>query len=332
MTSNQKISATIVADSINTFGQRITTMILVYPRSVHSETMTHRMFTRNAASSRAIPYLKLRDGVVEDTFYPINYQRQHSGMQGSEYLSKEEAINADEIIRQMRTRVISFCDELNILGVTKQVINRYLEPYQYYQVLVTATEWDNFIGLRSHPDAEIHIAELSDKVLEALNTSQPKELQPGDWHLPFGDTFDLEILRKDALDLKLTVEELKIAVAIARCARVSYNNFNGSKNEYKKDYALFKKLFINQPIHASPSEHVAYAMSYMEYITNVRGELQVTASKDLKTLTYNLEDNMDSLGWCRNFRGWIQYRTMLDNDTIWSDPRLKKHGEKSTSN
>lgn len=317
------ISAKIVADSINEFGCRITTMVLTYPRSIHAELMTHRMLSKNAASSRAIPYHKMRSAVINEGFFPHKYQKAHTGMQGSEYFDNDSAKDNDDIIRNMKSRVLQFCDELNEKGVTKQVINRYLEPYQYYRVLVTATEWDNFIGLRAHGDAEIHIAELANEVLDALNGSTPKFLNPGQWHLPFGDSFDLASLDLDAKELNINVTELKIAVAIARCARVSYDNFNGSAHDYVKDYELFTKLFLNQPIHASPSEHVAYSMSTNEFITNVRGELICDLDGD--NLIFNVHENQDKLGWCRNFRGWIQYRVMLQDDTILNDTRITKY-------
>lgn len=317
------ISAKIVADSINKFGCRVTTMILTYPRSIHAELMTHRMLSKNAASSRAIPYTKLRSNVVNDGFFPHKYQKSHSGMQGTEYFNETDAKTIDDFIRDMRSRVLVFCDSINEMGVTKQVINRYLEPYQYYKVLVTATEWDNFIGLRAHGDAEIHIAELANEVLDALNGSTPKFLNPGDWHLPFGDSFDLASLDLDAKELNIGFTELKIAVAVARCARVSYNNFDGGAHNYIKDYELFTKLFLNQPIHASPAEHIAYSMSDNEFITNIRGEISCDLDGD--NVIFNIEENKDKLGWCRNFRGFVQYRVMLENDTIWNDSRLIKH-------
>ena len=80
-----KIEAKIVADSVNKQGNRITTFLLTYPRFIHSELMTHRMFSRNSASSRAIPFEKMVKMVEEDPFIPIAWQKHHSGMQGSEY-------------------------------------------------------------------------------------------------------------------------------------------------------------------------------------------------------------------------------------------------------
>lgn len=318
------ISAEIVEDSINQFGDRITTMVLTYPRSIHAELMTHRVFSRNAASSRAVPYLKLKDSVVDGMFLPYAYQKSHSGMQGSVYHDLETTAKIEKVIVNMRNSVIADADKLHNLGVTKQVINRYLEPYQYYRVLVTSTEWSNFIGLRAHEDAEIHIAELGEKVLDALNSNTPRILKPGEWHLPFGDRINEEALERDSKILNIPKVELRIKIAIARCARVSYDNFNHTKDDYVKDAELFDKLFASVPIHASPAEHAAYAMSYSEYITNVRGELTVDMDGRDK-YTVDLVENWSKLGWCRNFKGFIQYRELLPNDTILNDDRIVKY-------
>lgn len=317
-----KISAVIAADSINSFGDRITTLILTMPRFILAELNTHRMLSKNSASSRAIPFKTMYLNIWNDHFKPIKWQKDHKGMQGSEYFEGADVDNLEELWVTAAKYSLECAKDLNEVGLSKQFCNRIIEPFAWHRVLVTATEWDNFVGLRSHKDAEMHINELSDAVLKAMNESTPNPLKDGEWHLPFGDTFNDEVLRKDALTLKITVMELKIAVAIARCARVSYDNFNGSKHDYLKDYDLFKKLFISQPIHASPSEHVAYAMSYNEYITNVRGQLDVDLCDGQYTV--DIKSNWDKMGYCRNFRGWVQYRTLLESDTIWNDERLIK--------
>ena len=72
----KKISAEIVADSVNEHGNRITTMLLTYPRFIHGEVLTHRMFSRNSASSRAIPFEKMYKMVAEDPFIPIAWQKE----------------------------------------------------------------------------------------------------------------------------------------------------------------------------------------------------------------------------------------------------------------
>ena len=143
----KKIEAKIIADSINLQGDRITTYLLTYPRFIHSELMTHRMFSRNSASSRAIPFKKMVEMVEEDPFIPIAWQKDHKGMQGSEYLDSKVPSCEGEWLRA-RSQAVRFARELNTHGVTKQLCNRLLEPFMWHTVLVTATEYDNFFELR----------------------------------------------------------------------------------------------------------------------------------------------------------------------------------------
>ena len=143
-----KIKAKIVADSKNDFGNRITTFILTYPRYIHSEVMTHRVFSRNAASSRAVPSEKLIKSVLDNPFIPIAFQKTHKGMQGTDYLNEEETKKAAELWLESRNKAVEQCNKLLDINVTKQLTNRLLEPFQYYEVIVTATEFSNFFALR----------------------------------------------------------------------------------------------------------------------------------------------------------------------------------------
>ena len=222
----KKINAQIVADSVNKQGNRITTFLLTYPRFIHGELMTHRMFSRNSASSRAIPFKKMVKMVEEDPFIPIAWQKDHKGMQGNEYLDFNVPSCTGEWLRA-RSQAVRFAKELNAHGVTKQLCNRLLEPFMWHTVLVTATEWDNFFELRcpryvngydeefrsrkdylngtaepemypkteeqwwklSQSSAEIHIQALAETMWDAMNESIPNQLEAGEYHVPF---FEIE--------------------------------------------------------------------------------------------------------------------------------------------
>ena len=144
------ISAEILADSLNQFGERLTTFKLVFPRIILAEFNTHRMFNRNSASSRAIPFKKMVKSVMETPFIPIAWQKEHKGMQGTEYFTDTKDIqNNIETWITARDYVIKQAEGLNdYYGVTKQLCNRLLEPFMYHTVLVTATEWEHFFELR----------------------------------------------------------------------------------------------------------------------------------------------------------------------------------------
>ena len=173
MSCLKKISAEVIADSINTHGDRITTFLLTYPRFIHAELMTHRVFSRNSASSRAIPFEKMLKMVEEDPFIPIAWQKDHKGMQGTEYFKgscKEEFSNIPGFYKEYYNRAdnsyklstkeleeewlvashnaIASAKILNDFGVTKQLCNRLLEPFMWHTVIVTSTEYDNFFELR----------------------------------------------------------------------------------------------------------------------------------------------------------------------------------------
>ena len=144
-----KISATIVADSKNQQGDRITTMLLTYPRIIHAEMMTHRMLSKNSASSRAIPFKKMVESVQNDPFIPIAWQKEHKGMQGTEYFTDKEDIQRLEDLWVLQSKeAIKSAQSLNNLQTTKQLCNRLLEPFMWHTVLITGTEFSNFFELR----------------------------------------------------------------------------------------------------------------------------------------------------------------------------------------
>lgn len=349
----RKISVEIVADSIDGRGNRITSAIFQFPRYILAELNTHRMLSKNSASSRAIPFKRMVKSVQDDPFIPIAWQKDHSGMQGVEYFTEndfEESDNPGEYKTLdylthhwlgARNKAVEQATVLHDAGLTKQLCNRLLEPFLWHRVLITGTEWDNFFALRAHPDAEIHIAKLADEALKAFNASTPKILQPGEWHIPFGENIDNLKLANAIMDLGLApgwsdtyeseveydsdsnsfyqtyMVEAIVKVAIARCARVSYDNFDGTQ-DYKKDIELFNRLFARNPIHASPAEHVAKCMDDVEYTHWVK--TTSILEEENETTSY------PEKGWCRNFKGFIQYRTLLANDTIFNDERLiNKH-------
>lgn len=284
----KQISAEIIADSICN-GHRITSMVITIPRIVLAEFNTHRALSRNSSSSRAIPLAKMIDEIEQNTFIPLRWQKDHSGMQGTEYFTDEE-VNALGLRTQWidaRNYAVHRAKQLNERGVTKQICNRLLEPFMYQTVICTATEWENFIALRAHEAAEIHIQDAAYKILKALNNSEPVQTELGHWHIPFGDKFNKEKLEEVMNQLDLTEASAKIRIAIARCARVSYLNFEG-KDDYFADIKLFDRLI--EAGHMSPFEHVALAN----------------------------DDHKKSA----NFVGWTQYRSMLRGENK-KDQRLK---------
>ena len=142
------ISAKIVADSLNQFGERITTMKLIFPRIILAEFNTHRMFSFSSSSMKAIPFNKVLEDIRENMFVPLVFQSHHFGMQDSEYLMGEESEKAKQQWIESGLRACEEAEKLYNLGVTKQLCSRIIEPFGYAKILITATKYDNFFELR----------------------------------------------------------------------------------------------------------------------------------------------------------------------------------------
>ena len=149
MQNTNLISAEVVADSLNQYGERLTTLKLVFPRYVLAELNTHRLFSKNSASSRAIPFKKMVAQVMEAPFIPIAWQKDHKGMQGSEYLNLEKSDYAKRDWLDAKRFAVDVAQRMHKTGVTKQLCNRLLEPFLYHTVLLTASHFDNFFELRA---------------------------------------------------------------------------------------------------------------------------------------------------------------------------------------
>jgi len=220
-----------------------------FPNFIANGVVVHN--SRNSASSRAIPYQRMKESIINDTAMPIYYGKNRPGMSASEELSAFERAKNKVLIDMLLKEVLGFTDSMYETGLHKQTVNRYLEPFMHMEIVCTATEWDNFYALRNHPDAQPEIQELAKVMLEAHNASNPTSLDVGQWHLPFIkpgelDTHGLEICQK---------------ISVARCGRVSYLNHEGKATTVEEDTNLYKKMIESKPMHASAAEHQAMALT-----------------------------------------------------------------------
>jgi thymidylate synthase ThyX len=317
------IKAKIIADSKNQFGDRITTFVVTFPRIILAEVNTHRMFSRNSASSRAIPFEKMLKMVEENPFIPIKWMKDHKGMQGNVYFNEDDKFDNGVRFKSMpqalldnwlaaRNNAVSVAKSMSEKGLTKQIVNRLLEPFMWHTAIISATEWENFFALRNHEAAEIHLQELANLMMIAYNESTPNELKEGEWHIPFGDKIDEDNLHDYGiveLDNIYDIDELKIAVATARCARVSYLNHEG-KDDYEADLKLYDQLSTSG--HWSAFEHCAKAMTKYQYkqyaVNNYISDISCVSSH----------------GWCGNFKGFIQLRKTFENENRKDSRVIKK--------
>lgn len=236
------ITATVIADSIANGCPRITTLQLRYPRFIHSEFMTHRAFSRNASSSRAIPVERLIQDVLDDPALPIYWGANKPGMQAGDELE-----SGAHIWKSAMFQAVDHAQWLAHKGYHKQIVNRILEPYAHINTLVTATEdaYSHFFALRDHPDAQPEIAALAREMKKAMFVSEPRWLAANEWHMPYVDG-----------DLQSADYDLRM-VSAARCASVSYKTVDGKPMTVDKALAIYDKLAGSDPIHASPFEHIA---------------------------------------------------------------------------
>ena len=249
--------AEILLDSVNPSGQRLTTFVLRFPRFVLSEFNTHRMFSRNASSSRAIPTAKLMQQLREHPVVPVEWGRNQAGMQARDVLDADAALAAEAEWLRARDAALTHAEQLRAIGVHKQIVNRVLEPWMWTSVIVSSTTYENFFTLRCHPDAQPEIKRLADLMREAFTASNPVPRSAGEWHLPFVGPDD------DALP----IEERK-QVSVARCARVSYLTHVGTR-DIDADRRLHQQLL--DAGHWSPFEHVAVAVAEGTRFNNFSG-------------------------------------------------------------
>jgi len=305
-----QITAKVIADSVNESKTRLTTMVVTFPRYILAEFNTHRAFSRNSASSRAIPFETMLETIQSNPFIPMAWQKNHSGMQGAEYLSERDVEVCNSAWLVARNRAVDQAKHIAERGATKQMINRILEPYMWTTVIVTATDFKNFFDLRcpkydlgdgithkSRKDAlkyiddnkldkfdglfitkldwllankgqaDIHMMALAEVMYDAYNESVPKELKSGEWHIPFRDKMDEDEVFQIVKDNNLRgeyeypehnwkYEEVRLKIATAQCARVSYTTIGKEKVvDCQKDIDLHDYLLKAR--HASPFEHSA---------------------------------------------------------------------------
>ena len=295
------IKATIIADSISHQGIRMTTFEFEYPRFIHSEVMTHRMLSKNAASSRAIPIERMHEAIKTDAGTPIYWGKNQTGMQAKEELSGSDLSNVKNYWLMAQADAIEWSREMANMGLHKQIANRVTEPFQTMKTIISGTEWANFFWLRDHPDAQPEFQRLAASAKAAFQISKPNFLKPGEWHLPYINNArsDEGVVIYSNNNQILTLQDAQ-TISASCCAQVSYRRLDDT---LEKAQMIFDRLINTTPVHASPVEH------------------QATPIPDLvgfevwpKGVTHMRRDRSM---WSGNLRGWIQFRQTLPNHTVW---------------
>ena len=307
MNAKDLITAKIIMDSESLDGNRMTTMEIEYPRFILAELNTHRMLSKNSASSRAIPVSAMHAHIRANTAAPVYWGINQPGMKAKEEL-KESALSwANYLWNNARDAAINISQQLAELNVHKQITNRVTEPWMIMKTVISGTEWANFFWLRDHPDAQPEIAELAHKMYTAYINSRPQLLYAGEWHVPYvhryRDSPSNVLCYTNSGDRTITAEEARI-ISASCCAQVSYRKNDDS---YEKALKIYQQLVESEPAHASPVEHQATPMDVdtmcrYEPETWQPGVTHVSANSDL---------------WSGNLRGWIQFRKLIANEARW---------------
>ncbi|HEX8390448.1 MAG TPA: hypothetical protein VF597_03435 [Candidatus Saccharimonadales bacterium] len=344
----------VLADSINIQGNRLTTLQETYPRLVHAERMTHRIHSKNSASTRAIPLATQISNLLDNPFIPEKFGINQPGMQSFKHLEGEKHDDAVqgwltgrdraltttiELIlgREMAADLFEYdpqrefvsgdvmqeksgelkallpkstdqvdLSETSMLNVHKQLAGRGLEAYMWHTIVVTGTEWGNYLALRDHPEAQGEIATVARMGRAAMLSSTPRELRYGEWHLPYVEPDEFE----DVADA--------IRASAARAAAVSYNRQN-TKN-FDSEVTRYESLRSGG--HMSPLEHQATPFSNEEWHIRERmGDIGLTAARQAGFSDSHRLQLAEMTRFNGNFKGWTQHRKQIEGEDDFSKLR-----------
>lgn len=281
--------------------ERVITFEVEVPRLIWSEVMTHRLFSRNAASSRAIPVSRMIEMVRDEPAMPVRFGANQVGMQDTGTTHQKSVIIEDQAFYSEMTpesawkyashSAADMAKSFEKAGYHKQVCNRLIEPFQYIKAVITFTGFGhNFFGLRNHKDADPTICEMAQSMYEAMLSATPKLLGVGDWHLPY---YKSGVFRK-GIDKGL--EQAK-RISASCCAQVSFRKLDDSSEKADR---VFERLVESKPVHASPTEHQCTPLRKgagfrSPYVTHI---------------------DRDGNAWSGNFRNWGQFRQVIEGNVI----------------
>ena len=238
--------------------------------------MDEKEFSRNAQSSRACGVQRMVNEILNDTVIPSYWGSKTKSMQageecdnhltiphetittnenkkviGKEFVGAwEEDVDRETAWLMARNSAIRFALAFDRAGYHQEIVNRLLIPFIHITTIVTATEWDNFFNLRIDSDAQHEIQTLALAIKEAKDNAEVKNLEWGEWHLPFANEVEIVTPVNQHLPSLL-------AISTACGARVSFNNLDGTKRTLEKDRGLHDRLLEtrHEKFHASPFEH-----------------------------------------------------------------------------
>jgi hypothetical protein len=305
----EKTTAKIICDSVSPDGVRLTTFVVTFHRFILAELNTHRAFSRNSASSRAIPIKKMLERANTPAM-PIQFGSNQPGMQAGTELDPDRASTCKALWKAAAFDAIHTVSRLDDIGLHKQVTNRLLEPFLWHTAIITATDLGNFFNQRCHPDAQPEMKALADAIQVEYYSKQPSPVGYDQWHLPF-------IQPEEWVDLPLSTLQV---LSVARCARVSYLNHDGQYS-LESDFKVFDKL--TRGMHPSPFEHVATPCTHADAIRHTTFKLRASFNEEMNGLDVTCK-------LTGNFTGWHQFRKgMVNENRVHFTPNIEMVGDQN---
>lgn len=296
--------AKLIADSYCASGVRLSSFEIEFPRYIQAEVNTHKMLSKNSASSRAIPVKKMLERLVADPYTPVYWGANKKGMQAGAELGEEDKARAMAEWLGAMENAMQHAEALREIGLHKQDANRILEPWMWQKVLITGTEWSNFFHLRNHPDAHPAFQTVAAMMQELYEELEPRRLSPSQWHLPYVSDEEFEAIEDWTRWVKISA---------GRCARTSNLTQDGVRDP-DADVGLHDRLLGNG--HMSPFEHQARPAQFAD------ADMAMVKLSDVKITRKGEEQDggggvlhvLPSDQWHGNFRGWVQYRKTIPNE------------------
>lgn len=292
---NNGISAEVIKDSVSLeSGKRLISWEVKAHRWILAEVNTHKVFSRSARSSRAVPFRKMLQEIRDNPAMPVDWRKNQPGMVAGELMTYDEAVDARDRWLKAAECYAIIAEYVSETGLHKQWVNRLLEPFMWYHGVITATDLNNFWHLRRAPDAQPEFKVLADSMWNAMQCSKPIELDYGQWHLPYVYPQDVAEVKKRMLD---DHDQALCMISAARVARVSYKPHDSSQVNIDKDLALAYRLLRDG--HMSPFEHQA-----------------TPDKKNRNIITRFFGKKWRNPELHGNFTGFIQHRKLIPGEVI----------------
>jgi len=297
-------SVKVIQDSSDTQGNRLLTYEIETYRYIWAEVLTHKMLNKNAQSSRAVPVSSVLSVNESNPVFPIAWGKNKGGMSATEVLEGSELATAQTLWFEAARNAFQTSKELSDLGLHKMWANRLTEPFSRIKVVITGTEWDNFLWLRDDPEAaQPEIVDLARKIKEAQINSDSVLLFAGQAHVPYVDRVSIgngmQYFVKGEGEVSL---EIALKISASCCGQVSYRKLDDS---FEKALSIYDRLFDGPKPHFSPSEHQGIVMN--------------TPKLNLWNRVFNTKwqegvshVDQDCNFWSGNLKGFIQYRKLLE--------------------